>query len=123
MAASSCTSLVDIRGINKLSLLKKLWLYSGQIRPDYANWDRTIKCSDDRWAQRLITNGFIEYFGSYAIRCDLSGDFVDATQWDAMPRRHMNFQSIVSELRTWPPDPGRAYTRPLSAMLLNQFRY
>jgi hypothetical protein len=126
MAAASTTTtatvdLIDIRGIDKISLLKKLWLCSALLHPDATRY-KTIRCTHDRIAEKTIAAGYIDYFVFYAIRCDLSGDFVDATQWNAMPGRRMNFREIVYELKRWPPDTGRAYARDLSTMLDNSFK-
>jgi hypothetical protein len=90
-------TLVYIGKVEKLALLRKLWVNSWELHPKVVSCPTHIPF-DEKNAWAVINRGFIDYYCLHAIRCDLSGDFVDPTQWNAMTRRHNCFKDIVDDL-------------------------
>jgi hypothetical protein len=93
------TTFVDIRGIDKAVLLKELWINSGQLRPAVGLNSRIRAVFDPVFARTIASSGYVEHFLGYMIMCDISGDWIDASKWDAMPHRSRSFREITEELR------------------------
>jgi hypothetical protein len=89
-------SKVDIKGINKVDLLKALWknskpasffMFSNTDPPEF----------DNENAEKSVSKS-IDYYSGRCIKCDLSKDEVDPTQYDREYGEGC-FQTIVDKIK------------------------
>ena len=82
--------LIDIRGLSKLELLKRLVLYS------QTNFTRYI--FNEEQAKVVLARGYIDYFAGRAIKCDLTQDKVDPALYNRDAGEGV-FEKIVQQMR------------------------
>ena len=91
--------MTDIKGIDKVVLLKALWDHS---RPaaffySYEALSLPIPTFDEKKAQDAVTD-CINYFQGRAIKCNLSGDTVESCGYNRNTHEG-EFEKIVDSLR------------------------
>ena len=94
------TTYVDISNVDKIELLKHLWLNS--TNASFFN-TRSISNSLDWDTEtdenaKIAINKYIDYFNGRCIKCDISGDVVNSSLYDR-DFGNGKFKSIVDELK------------------------
>jgi len=88
---------LNIKGIDKVQLLKRMW---ENMQP--ASFFRLNVMSPPPWDQKhaaeAVANGYIDYFQGRSIKTDLSKDTIDCRSYD-IDAGYGTLESIVSELR------------------------
>lgn len=86
------SGLCDIRGVDKIELLRVLWKWQEPPGFRFKRWD-------DEAAAKAV-KGPIDYFGGVAIKSDLSGDFAETALYDRDNILGKGaFQKYVEELK------------------------
>lgn len=81
---------ISIIGIDKFSLLKKLWIKSSERHPTKTYFD------EERSYQ--ILNGYIGYFCDVPIFCDFSTDIINCFEFNKL-NGDQAFEKIINELK------------------------
>ena len=88
---------IDIGGIDKVKLLRKLW--DNQIRAAFFTMNGIPSLPfDESGAAKAITAGYIDYYAGRAIKSNLSGDTANTAMYDRDAGKG-KFAQIVSSLR------------------------
>ena len=85
---------VNIIGLDKVKLLKALW--ENQIVASY--FALIEEPSFDYDLAKRVTGGYIDYFQGRAIKCNLSGDFVNPRLYDR-DAGNGKFQAVVNHIK------------------------
>jgi hypothetical protein len=94
---STADGTVDIRGLDKMQLLKALWENSSPAS-FFAMTNRHPPPFDEKLAVTAVQE-YIDYFEGRMIKCDLSKDFVDPWLYDR-DLGNGAFQRVARKLRT-----------------------
>jgi hypothetical protein len=81
MSSSSSSSSINISGIDKVQLLKALWLHSKPARFFDAFPSAPVPYFDEKEANVAVKR-YIDYFQGRLIKCDLSKDEVEPRLYD-----------------------------------------
>lgn len=87
---------VDIRGINKVALLKALW-ENAKSDTLFTNYNTPPPLFDETGATKAV-NKYIDYFDGRYIKTDLSGDVASPHSYDRNWGQGI-FQKIVQSLK------------------------
>lgn len=90
------TTVIDIRGIDKIKLLHLLW-DAQNVAGFYRNMPMIAPRFDQFEAETAVTK-YIDYFCGRCIKTDLSGDTVDPDMYDRDAGPGM-FAAIVADIR------------------------
>jgi hypothetical protein len=88
---------VNIKGIDKMTLLKTLWDYQYPALFFSFNPDVPVPGWDDALAREALKQGYIDYFQGRAIKADLSKDEVYSYNYDKGSRP--TFEEIAAKLK------------------------
>lgn len=91
-------TFVDIHGINKMTLLRRVWesqhvalFFSMHPHVPKPTWDDTL-------AREALNAGYIDYFQGRAIKMNLSKDTVDCSLFNRSGPK-MQFEDIVKKCK------------------------
>lgn len=73
---------IDIRGVNRLQLLKVLWEQQQPALFYYCHPGAKIPRWNEKEAKRALEYGYIDYFQGRCIKTDLTKDIVDTSDYD-----------------------------------------
>lgn len=102
--------LINIRGINKIELLKQLWLNSKkETTPIFFSnffslpYERKIEIKEkyDSWNEELakcVIGDYIYYFQNRPIKCNLSESYVNTYEYNVV-NGEGSFEKIINNIR------------------------